>query len=130
MGKQELDLLRKIALALPQVNERRGAGGATCFFIRGKHRQTLCYYHDDRRGDGRASVWCPADSDFQEMLVFTNPTKFFKPATSSSGAFKNWIGIVLDATDKDQTDWSEVADILKRAFRKAAPKNLVCALDG
>lgn len=63
------------------------------------------------------------------MLVFTNPAKFFKPATSASGTFENWIGILLDATDKDETDWSEVADILKRAFRKVAPKKLVAALD-
>lgn len=132
MGKQELDQLRKIVLALPDVNERRGPGGAICFFVGDKqtrNRQTLCYYHDNYRGNDRVSVWCPADASFQEMMVFTKPTRFFKPATSSSGAFKTWIGIVLDATGKDETDWGEVADILERAFRKMAPKKLVAALD-
>src|SRR5438046_540421 len=46
---RELDRIRKIALALPAVNERV-SHGEPCFFVRGK--RPLCYYHDNHNGDG------------------------------------------------------------------------------
>ena len=50
MGMRELSRVRKIALALPEVNERR-SHGALCLFI--LEKRPLCYYHDEHRGDGR-----------------------------------------------------------------------------
>jgi hypothetical protein len=47
MGQIELDEVRKIALALPEVNERL-SHGALCFFI--QDRRPLCYYHDNHCG--------------------------------------------------------------------------------
>lgn len=53
MGQRELSRVRRIALALPEVNERV-SHGETCFFVRGK--RALCYLHDDHYGEGRISL--------------------------------------------------------------------------
>lgn len=124
MGERELVHLRKIALALPEVNERM-SHGASCFFIRGK--RPLCYFHDNHRGDGRISLWCPAAPDVQDAMVRVDPERFFRPATSSAGHFRDWLGVFLDVND--EVDWEEVAFILERAYRMIAPKALIAKLD-
>jgi hypothetical protein len=126
MGKREFDRVRRIALALPEVNERL-SHGEPCFFVRDK--RPLCYFHDDHNGDGRISLWCPVPSGVQEELISAEPERFFKPPTSAKGTFSDWIGIFLDTLPKNEVDWGEVASILEDAFRTVAPKNLVAQLD-
>jgi hypothetical protein len=123
MGKRELDGVRKLALALPEVNERQ-SHGAPCFFIQDK--RPLCYYHDDHRGDGRVSLWVPVRSGAREEMADTDPERFFKPPTSSAGHFKDWLGVFLDTST---VDWHEIAALLEEAFRTAAPKKLIAKLD-
>jgi len=123
--KRELVRLRNIALALPEVNERM-SHGAPCFFIRNK--LPLCYFHDNHRGDGRISLWCPAARDVQGTMVRVDSQRFFCPSTSHAGHFRNWLGVFLDIND--EVDWDEVAFILERAYRAIAPKALVAKLDG
>ena len=123
MGRSELDGVRKIALALPEVNERL-SHGAPCFFIQNK--RPLRYYHDDHRGDGRVSLWFPVRPGAQEQMVAAEPERFFKPATSSAGHFGNWLGVFLDTSE---LDWREIAAMLEEAFRSVAPKKLVVELD-
>ena len=43
MGARELDRLREIAQALPEINERE-SHGSPCFFLRDK--KPLAYFHD------------------------------------------------------------------------------------
>jgi hypothetical protein len=126
MGKRNLDRVRRIALALPGVNERL-SHGAPCFFVR--DQRPLCYYHDDHRGDGRISLWCPAPPGVQEELVSAEPDRFFKPPMSARGAFSTWLGVYLDRSGDNTVDWDEIAAILKDAYLQVAPKNLVAELD-
>jgi hypothetical protein len=126
MGRRELDRVRRIALALPEVNERL-SHGAPCFFVRDK--RPLCYYHDDHRGDGRISVWCPAPSGVQEELVSAEPERFFRPPLSARGTFSGWLGVYLDTSGDNTVDWNEIAAILDDAFRILAPKALIAELD-
>jgi hypothetical protein len=126
MGQHELNRVREIALALPAVNERL-SHGALCFFIQDK--VPLCYYHDNHRGDGRISLWCPAYPELQDALVRSQPLRFFKPETSSAGTFANWLGMFLDTSDENEVDWNLVSAILNDAFRKVAPKKLIAKLD-
>jgi hypothetical protein len=126
MGRRELDRVRRIALALPEVNERP-SHGAPCFFVRDK--RPLCYYHDDHRGDGRISLWCPAPSGVQEELVSAEPERFFQPPMSARGTFSGWLGVYLDTSGDNKVDWNEIAAILDDAFRIVAPKALVAELD-
>jgi hypothetical protein len=123
MGQIELDEVRKIALALPEVNERL-SHGALCFFI--QDRRPLCYYHDNHRGDGRVSLWCPVRPGARDEMVAAEPKRYFKPPTSAAGTFENWLGVFLDTPE---LDWREIAAIVEEAFRRAAPKRLVAELD-
>ncbi len=123
MGKRELNRVRKVALALPEVNERL-SHGAPCFFV--QDERALCYYHDDHRGDGRVSLWCPALLGIQQELVGAEPDRFFKPPTSAAGHFRDWVGVFLDTS---KVDWDEIAAILEDAFRTVAPKKLIAELD-
>ena len=126
MGGHELDRLREIALALPEVSERL-SHGARCFFVR--DRRPLCYYHDHHRGDGRVSLWCPAPSGVPGELVSAEPQRFFEPQISTAGTFSGWLGSYLDTTGENSVDWNEIAGVLEDAFRIVAPKKLIAQLN-
>ena len=126
MGLRELDTVRRIAFALPEVTER-WSHGAPCFFVR--RTRALCYFHDDHRGDGRISLWCLAGPGVQEELVSTEPGRFFSPPTSVKGTFSNWLGVFVDLGGEDEVDWDEVAAIIEDAYRVVAPKELIAELD-
>lgn len=122
MGTPELDRIRSIVLGLPEVNERF-SHGAPSFFLRDK--RPICYFHDsDFSSDGRVSIWCPAPPGEQEELIAVDPLVFFSPTPSSSGVFKDWIGVFLDALDGSTIDWQDIEDVLVDAFRLVAPKKL------
>ena len=123
---RSLDRVRRIALALSGVNERM-SHGEPCFFVRDK--QPLCYFHDDHNGDGRVSLWCPAPTGVQEEMVNAAPVRFFAPPTSSSGVFREWLGMYLDTTGPHRVDWDEVAALVEDSFRHIAPAALVNELD-
>jgi hypothetical protein len=120
----ELRHVRAIALALPGVTERI-SHGEPCFFVPG--RRPLCYFHENHRGDGRISLWCPAPPGVPAELTGSEPDRFFHPTPSASGVFAGWLGVYLDI---GRVDWSEVASIIEEAFRTIAPKGLISQLDG
>ena len=121
-----LDRVRRIALALPGVNERT-SHGEPCFFVR--VRRPLCYFHANHNGDGRISLWCPVPPGAQEEMVSAEPVCFFAPPTSSSGVFSEWLGVYLDTSGTHEIDWGEIAAIIEDAYRHIAPKALVTVLD-
>ena len=122
VGQSELEAIRRIALALPEVTER-WSHGAPCFFVR--RSRPLCYFHDDHHNDGRTSLWCPARPGVQEELVSTEPERFFRPPTSARGTFSNWVGVFLDLPGDDEVDWDEIAAIIDEAYCVVAPKELI-----
>lgn len=123
---EELAQVRRIALALPGVTERV-SHGEPCFFVQDK--RPLCYFHDDHRGDGRISLWCPAPPGVPGELVSAEPRRFFRPTPSASGVFSGWLGVYLDTEGDDRVDWHEIANILGDAFRTVAPRSLIAQLD-
>ncbi len=106
---------------------RRPSHGAECFFVRDKW--ALCYYHDNHRGDGRTSIWCPSAPGVQDELLSTEPERFFKPPTSASGTFSAWLGVYLDTSGEFAVDWQEITAIIEDAYRTVAPKSLLVELD-
>lgn len=134
MGKREFNRLRKIALALPEVNERP-SHGTPCFFLRDK--KPLCYYHEaDFHTEGsRVALWCPAEAGVAAELAVTEPNRYFRPQASASGVFSDWIGMYLDSKSDsgsgspEPVDWAEVTAVLHDAYRKIAPKKLSAELD-
>src|SRR5258708_19622304 len=118
MGEREYGRVRQIALAFPGVSERV-SHGARCFFI--QDRRPLCYFHDNHRGDGRISLWCPAPPGVPDLLVGAQPERFFKPPTSASGAFAGWLGTFLHRSAGAALACTQIADILQTASPIAHP---------
>jgi len=128
MADRVLERVREIALALPEVNERL-SHGAPCFYVRDRH--PICRFHDsDFGGDERVSLWCPAPQGVREDLVAAEPERFFAPAPSASGVFRDWIAVYLDTRGDLAVDWREIAAIIEDAYRLRAPASLIAELDG
>jgi hypothetical protein len=127
MAGHGLDQVRRIALALPGVNERL-SHGAPCFFV--CDIRPVCYYHDHHRGEGRVSLWCPAPPGVPEDLVNAEPERFSRPPASARGTFSGWLGVFLDLPGPNSVDWSEIAAIIEDAYRIVAPRQLIAELDG
>jgi hypothetical protein len=124
VSASDLERVRQISLALPEVSERL-SHGATCFFVR---ERPVCYFHD-HHNDDRVSLWCPAPPGAQEELVSAEPKRFFKPTPSAKGTFSDWLGVFLDTSGDAAVDWDEVAEIIEVAFRLVAPASVVALLD-
>lgn len=114
------DPVRRIALALPETNERLSHGMPT-FFIRDKKTFVSCTH--DHHGDGRVALWCSAAAGVQAELVEQEPDRFFVPPYVGP---RGWIGVRLDV----DVDWDEIAGIVTDAYRNVAPKTLVEQVDG
>lgn len=116
---EQMERLRAICLALPEVSERESHGEPT-FFVRGKKSFVMSadHHHDDRR-----AFWCAAPPGVQQELVETEPTRFFRPPYVGG---RGWVGVYLDV---DDIDWDEIAQIVRDAYRVVAPPTLVARLD-
>ena len=110
--------VRRLCLALPDVNERLSHGSPT-FFIRDK--KTFVMFVDDHHGDGIVGIWCAAPVGVQEVLVAEEPHRFFRPPYVGH---RGWIGVRLDR----DPDYDELALIVEEAFKTVAPKTLVARL--
>ncbi len=100
---------------------------APCFYVRNR---AICRFHHAGFGtDGRAALWCLSPAGVAEELAAAEPSRFFRPAPSASGAFNDWLGVYLDTTGPDAVDWPEIGAILDEAYRLVAPRRLVAELD-
>ena len=118
MPPRPLTRLRRLCLALPEAHEVEAWGEPT-FRVRNRMFAT---YADaaSHHGKGRHAVWCKAAPGNQALMVRHHPDRFFVPPyVGPSG----WIGVWLDA----DTDWPELAELLRDAWRLVAPKRLVRA---
>ena len=102
--------LRAICLSLPEAAERETWGDPT-YRVRGK------IFAMEKRGNGRVSLWCKAPPGSQHVLVGADPSRFFAPPYVGP---KGWVGVRLD----DGPDWDELAGLVRRSYRLAAPKRL------
>lgn len=119
MPPRALTRLRKLCLALPEAHEVEAWGEPT-FRVRNK---IFAMYANasNHHGGGRHSVWCKSVYVNQELLVRSAPDRFFVPPyVGPSG----WIGVYLDG----DCDWTELADLVREAYRLTSPKKLAAAL--
>jgi hypothetical protein len=111
--------LRKLCLALPESYEKLSHGEPT--FGVDKRMFAMFANAGNHHGRGRHAVWVKGAPGRQARAVRTDPARFFiPPYVGPSG----WIGVDLDA----DTRWSELADILRHAWRLAAPPRMHKAL--
>jgi len=114
MPDDAIGRLRAICLALPEAVEKQAWGDPT-FRVRER------IFAMEKRGDGRASLWCKAPTGSQDVLVGADPARFFVPPYVGH---KGWIGMRLDR----DPDWHEVAEVVRRSYRLIAPKRLAALI--
>src|SRR5947199_910689 len=101
-----LEKLRAIRDTLPETTERL-SHGAPSFFVRDK--KCFLMLLDDHHGDGRFAIWCAAEAGLQELLVATDPEKFFRPPYVGH---RGWLGVMLHG----DVDWEEIAGLVEDAY--------------
>jgi hypothetical protein len=118
-SRTTLDRLRALCFALPEAHEVEAWGEPT---FRVKNKMFAMYAAaGNHHGKGIAGVWVKATHVNQDLLVRSDPDRFFVPPyVGPSG----WVGIRLDA----KPDWDVVADLLRDAYRLTAPKKLLARL--
>ena len=113
--RPELERVRALCLALPEVTERLSHGSPT-WFVRGK--KTFVMYLDDHHGDGRLALWCAAPEGMQEALIAGEPEHYFRPPYVGH---RGWIGVHLNRG----LDWNEIAGAIEDAYAEIAPRSLL-----
>ncbi len=110
-----LDQLRRISLSLPEAHEVEAWGEPT-FRVRNKMFATYAA-PNNHHGAGRTATWCKAPRGQQELLVASDPHRYFVPPyVGPSG----WVGIWID----DLEDWGELEEIITESYCLIAPKKL------
>lgn len=114
MGDEMLERVRRICLALPEATEQEAWGEPT-FRVR---KKIFAMYANagNHHGDGQNAVWLNAPLGVQQMLVRSDPEKFFVPPYVG---VKGWIGVALHAVDD-----AELADLVAQSYCMIAPKKL------
>jgi hypothetical protein len=116
--RAELQTVREICLALPEVSERLSHGAPTWF----AGKKSMVMFLDDHHGDGRLALWVAAPPGAQHDMVEQEPDRFFVPPYVGP---RGWLGLRLDVAP----DWDELAQIAEDAYRCVAPKKLLAELD-
>jgi hypothetical protein len=120
MPPRPLTRVRRLCLALPEAHEVEAWGEPT-FRVRNK-LFAMYAAAGNHHGAGRAAVWLKAPPGNQSLMVRADPERFFVPPyVGPSG----WVGVYLDGG----TDWDELADLLRDAWRMTAPKRLQSLLE-
>lgn len=109
--------VRQACLDLPEVTEKLSHGAPT-FFV----KKSFVMFHDDHHSDGRLAIWCAAPSGVQELMVESEPDRFFVPPYVGH---RGWLGVRLDV----EVDWDEVTAVVEEAYRSVAPARALRQLE-
>ena len=107
--------LRKICLALPEVEEKP-FGGHTAPAFRVRDKLFVMTSEDG------TTMNCKGAPGVQQALVTSDPERFFVPKYTGKNG---WIGARLDV---DQ-NWDEIAELVEESGRRTAPKRVVAAYE-
>ena len=113
--------LRVICMTMPEVTERPSHGAPT-WFVRGKS-SFVTLWADGHHDNQFPHLWCAAPPGAQQELIGDSPEVYFRPPYVGH---RGWVGVRLDPPD---TDWAEVAEVCREAYRAVAPATLVRAVD-
>jgi hypothetical protein len=105
--------LRAICLALPETTEKIAWGEPT-FRVRDK---LFAQLDDHHHGADHLGVWLAAALGVQEMLVYSDPQRYYVPPYVGK---RGWVGVRLDK----KVDWRAVERLVEEAYRQIAPKRL------
>ena len=116
----DLERVREICMALPDVTERPSHGAPT-WFVRDK-KTFVTFWIAGHHDLEFPHLWTAAAPGVQEELVATETDRFFRPPYVGH---RGWLGIRMDG----EIDWTEIDAICTEAYRCVAPKTLVAKLD-
>ena len=105
-----VDRLRTICLALPETTEKMAWGEPT-WRVRGR---LFAQLDDHHHGADRLAVWLPAALGIQELLIKSDPTRFFVPPYVGP---RGWIGVRIDR----RPNWRLVTTLVHDAYAQVAP---------
>jgi predicted DNA-binding protein (MmcQ/YjbR family) len=88
-------------------------------------KRTFAYFLDDHHGDGIVGVTCKAPGGQPQALIDANSDGRFYWATYLGS--RGWVSLRLD---RDDVDWTEVADLVTESYIQIAPKRLAAQLEG
>ncbi|HEY0150843.1 MAG TPA: MmcQ/YjbR family DNA-binding protein [Longimicrobium sp.] len=118
--EDSLECVRRVCLALPEAFEQE-AWGAPTFRVR-KRIFAMFSAADKHHGGGRDGLWLGAPLGVQEIVVRSEPEKFFVPPYVG---VKGWIGVYVDAVDDD-----ELHSLAVQSYCIVAPKKLQALVSG
>jgi hypothetical protein len=90
----QLHRLRRLCLSLPESWEKLSHGTPT--FFAGK--RVFAMFDNNHHNAGHIGVWLAAHLADQEMLIHTQPTRYYRPPYVGC---KGWVGIELSEADDD-----------------------------
>ena len=91
---RQLQRVRKICLALPDVTDKLSHGEET-FFVK---KRVFAMMSTDHHHDGHVAVLVPAAPGLQEALIEEAPLTYYRPPYVGGAG---WVGIELDQIDDD-----------------------------
>lgn len=113
-----LENVRRICLALPEAVEQLAWGEPT-WRVR-KRLFAMFASATTHHGAGRDALWCNAPLGVQELLVQSDPGRFFVPPYVG---VKGWIGIDLASVSDPELD-----QLVRQSYGLVAPKRLLAHL--
>ncbi len=108
----------EIALSLPEATAE--GEQHVGFSVSGKR---FAWYVQEHHGDGRVARRCKAGPGTNSALAEVHADRFHIPPYLGK---QGWLGLWLDLP---RIDWDEVSEVLRDAYRLAAPARLKAALD-
>jgi predicted DNA-binding protein (MmcQ/YjbR family) len=104
--------LRAICLALPDAFEKEAWGECT-FRVTGGSMFAMT--DNNHHHSGHVAVWVKAPAMVQEILVNSDPRRFFVPPYMGKSG---WVGVRIDRNVK----WDQLAAILNDGYLMSVPK--------
>ena len=106
--------VREVCLWLPEAQEKRSHGMPT-FHVRNKNFAMFSVNH---HGSGKVAFWLNAPDGAQAFYCEAEPEHYFRPPYVGP---RGWLGVNLDRG----LDWSQIAGLVREAYEKSAPAELV-----
>jgi len=116
-----LEKLRKLAMALPEAEERPSHGLPGWRISGGKY---FAHFHARHHGAHEIAVLAKTSGpDELAALIEQDPQVYYSPAYYGASG---WVGIILN---RNGVDWDHIGEWLQRSWRAVAPKRLTKLLD-
>lgn len=119
-AEDPLERVRRVCLALPEAFEQEAWGSPT-FRVR-KRIFAMFAAAGNHHGRGRDGLWLAAPLGVQEIVVRSEPEKFFVPPYVG---VKGWIGANVDAVDD-----AELRELVVQSYCIVAPRKLQALVTG